>query len=83
MRSPQHATHWSARRLAKAVGLSFMTVYRIWQKYGLQPHRVDTFKFSTDLEFDAKPADIVGTLSGSSRAGAGVVRGRKVADSGA
>ena len=60
MRPPKHATHWSARRLAKEVGLSFMTVHRIWQKYGLQPHRVETFKFSTDPEFDAKLTDIVG-----------------------
>ena len=60
MRPPTHATHWSARRLAKEVGVSFMTVHRIWQKYGLQPHRVETFKFSTDPEFDAKLADIVG-----------------------
>ena len=36
MRPPKHATHWSARRLAKEVGLSCMTVHRIWQKYGLQ-----------------------------------------------
>ncbi len=60
MRPPQHATHWSARRLAKELGLSHMAVYRIWQKYGLQPHRVETFKFSTDPEFAAKLADIVG-----------------------
>jgi transposase len=60
MRPPKHATHWSARRLAKEVGLSFMSVHRIWQKYGLQPHRLETFKFSTDPEFDAKLADIVG-----------------------
>ena len=36
------------------------TVHRIWQKYGLQPHRVDTFKFSRDPDFDAKLADVVG-----------------------
>ena len=40
MRPPTHATHWSARRLAKEVGLSCMSVHRIWQKYGLQPHRL-------------------------------------------
>jgi transposase len=40
MRRPQSATHWSARRPAKEVGLSPATVHRIWQKYGLQPHRV-------------------------------------------
>ena len=48
MRPPTAATHWSARRLAKEVGLSSATVHRIWQKYGLQPHRVEHFKFSTD-----------------------------------
>jgi hypothetical protein len=42
------------------VGLSSATVRRIWQKYGLQPHRVETFKFSREPEFDAKLADVVG-----------------------
>ena len=60
LRKPKAATHWSARRLAKQVGLSSATVHRIWQKYGLQPHRVETFKFSTDPDFDAKLADVVG-----------------------
>jgi transposase len=60
LRKPKAATHWSARRLAKVVGLSPATVHRIWQKYGLQPHRVETFKFSCDPQFDAKLADIVG-----------------------
>jgi len=60
MRPPQHATHWSARRLAKAVGLGHSTVHAIWRKYGLQPHRVETFKFSTDPQFETKLADIVG-----------------------
>jgi transposase len=60
MRRPKAATHWSARRLAKEVGLSSATVHRIWQKYGLQPHRVETFKFSHDPAFEAKLADIVG-----------------------
>ena len=60
LRKPRAATHWSARRLAQQVGLSSATVHRIWQKYGLQPHRVETFKFSRDPQFDAKLADIVG-----------------------
>jgi transposase len=60
MRPPKAATHWSARRLAKEVGLSPATVHRIWQKYGLQPHRLEHFKFSTDPEFETKLADIVG-----------------------
>jgi transposase len=60
MRKPRNSTHWSVRRLAKEVGLSPATVHRIWNKYGLQPHRVTTFKFSTDPDFDAKLADIIG-----------------------
>lgn len=57
---PKAATHWSCRRLAKEVGLSRATVHRIWRKYGLQPHRTTTFKFSEDPAFDHKLADIVG-----------------------
>jgi transposase len=60
MKAPKDATHWSARRLAEKVGLSHVTVHRIWRKYGLQPHRLTTFKFSTDPEFDAKLADVIG-----------------------
>jgi transposase len=60
MRAPAAATHWSARRLAKVVRLSAATVHRIWQKYGLQPHRLEHFKFSTDPQFETKLADIVG-----------------------
>jgi len=60
LRPPKTTTHWSAARLAKAVQVSSASVHRIWQKHGLQPHRVETFKFSKDPEFDAKMADIVG-----------------------
>ena len=60
LRPPKAATHWSAARLAKEVKVSSASVHRIWQKHGLQPHRVETFKFSKDPEFDAKMADIVG-----------------------
>jgi transposase len=57
---PKATTHWSCRQLAKEVALSPATVHRIWRKYGLQPHRTTTFKFSRDPEFEAKLADIVG-----------------------
>src|SRR6266496_4285502 len=60
MRPPKAATHWSARSLARQLKVSHMTVHRVWKKHGLQPHRVETFKFSTDPEFDRKMADIVG-----------------------
>jgi transposase len=58
--TPRNATHWSTRSMAEACGLSHMTVKRIWHAFGLQPHRVDTFKLSTDPLFVDKVRDIVG-----------------------
>jgi transposase len=46
---PAHATHWSTRTMAAAVGLSEATVRRIWHKHGLKPHLVETFKVSTRM----------------------------------
>src|SRR3954452_8188122 len=46
--------------MAKATGLSASTVGRIWRAYGLQPHRAETFKLSTDPLFAEKVRDIVG-----------------------
>ncbi len=57
---PADATHWSVRTMAQAQGVSHATVHRIWQAYGLQPHRTESFKLSTDPEFVAKVRDIVG-----------------------
>ena len=57
---PKNATHWSVRLMARESGLSRATVQRLWSKHHLQPHRVESFKFSTDPEFVAKVRDIVG-----------------------
>jgi transposase len=57
---PANATHWSSRGMAKASGLSVSTVQRIWRAFGLQPHRLETFKLSTDPDFVAKVRDVVG-----------------------
>ena len=53
-------SHWSSRLLADHLGISFATVARIWRKWKLQPWRVETFKFSTDPELEAKIRDVVG-----------------------
>ena len=45
---PEDATHWSRRSMARASGMSATTVHRIWGAFGLQPHRVETFKLSSD-----------------------------------
>jgi len=57
---PPDATHWSSRAMAGASGLSVSTVQRIWRAFGLQPHRLETFKLSTDPDFVAKVRDVVG-----------------------
>jgi transposase len=58
-------THWSARLLADhltktGLPISFAEVARIWRDWGLQPHRTETFKFSTDPQLEAKIRDVVG-----------------------
>src|SRR5437660_10501754 len=58
--TPRGETHWSTRSLAKATGLSRMTISRIWHAFGLQPHRTETFKLSPDPQLIEKVRDIVG-----------------------
>ena len=58
--TPDGATHWSLRSMAKAVGYAPSTIHRIWRAFGLQPHRTETFKLSTDTLFVEKVRDIVG-----------------------
>jgi transposase len=58
--TPPDATHWSSRSMAQACGLSVSTVQRIWRAFGLQPHRLETFKLSTDPDFVGKVRDVVG-----------------------
>ena len=58
--TPENATHWSRRKMAARAGLSESTIGRIWRAFGLQPHRTDTFKLSTDPLFVEKVYDIVG-----------------------
>lgn len=54
------STHWSARTLAAATGISKTTVHRWLQTFSVQPHRQETFKLSTDPFFVEKVRDIVG-----------------------
>lgn len=58
--TPSDATHWSLRSMARAVGYAPSTVHRIWQAFGLQPHRCENFKLSNDPFFVEKVRDIVG-----------------------
>jgi transposase len=58
--TPHDATHWSTRSMAKEVGLTQNAVLRIWQAFGLQPHRQQTWKLSKDPQFIDKVRDVVG-----------------------
>jgi transposase len=57
---PKGLTHWSTREVAERVGVSHATVHRVWKAHALQPHRVETFKFTTDAQAEAKIRDVVG-----------------------
>ena len=58
--TPKDATHWSTRSMAREVGLTQNAVLRIWQAFGLQPHRQQTWKLSKDPLFVDKVRDVVG-----------------------
>lgn len=57
---PQDSTHWTTRLMARDTQISRPTVQRIWNAFGLQPHRQRHFKISSDPFFVEKVRDIVG-----------------------
>ncbi len=58
--TPRDATQWSLRSMSRAVGYAPSTIHAIWKAFGLQPHRSETFKLSSDPLFVEKVRDIVG-----------------------
>jgi transposase len=58
--APPGVTHWSTRDLARKAGVSHGTVHRLWRAHALQPHRITTFKFTTDPAAEDKIYDVVG-----------------------
>jgi transposase len=54
------STHWSTRTLGARVGIGKDAVAGIWADHGLKPWRVETFKVSSDPDFEAKLVDVVG-----------------------
>jgi len=57
---PAGATQWSTRLMAREMGMTQNAILRIWHAFGLQPHRQETFKLSTDPQFVEKVRDVVG-----------------------
>ncbi len=58
--TPSGETHWSCRTMAARARVSSSTVQRIWSARGIRPHRVQTFKLSSDPRFEEKLVDVVG-----------------------
>src|ERR1700691_6051286 len=53
-------THWSSRKLARALGVNHMMVARVWQRAGLKHHRLERYMASDDPDFERKAADVIG-----------------------
>ena len=59
-------SHWSSREMAiylkraEGIAVSHNFIAQVWRDHDLQPHRQGTFKLSTDPNFEAKVADVVG-----------------------
>ena len=58
--TPEDATHWSTRSMAKRCGISHDSVSRIWKAFGLSPHKSESFQLSTDPNFVDKVRDVTG-----------------------
>jgi transposase len=59
-RPPAPFTHWTTRRMGTLMGVSHVTVHRVWQRAGLKPHRLERYVTSDDPDFETKAADVIG-----------------------
>jgi transposase len=57
---PAGRGRWSVRSMAREVGISPGSVYKLWKRNDLKPHLVRTFKISTDPHFEQKFWDVIG-----------------------
>ena len=57
---PTAGTHWTARGAAEASAIPKSSVHRYFELFGIQPHRSESFKLSSDPQFVDKVRDIVG-----------------------
>ena len=81
--TPEHATHWSRKKMAERSGLSKSTIGRIWKGFGLKPHLADGFKLSNDPLVRGQGLRRRRALPQPSRGRRCAVRGREVAGPGA
>jgi transposase len=57
---PDTSTHWTTRSLAKHLGIGKDKIAEIWRDHQLKPWKVESFKISTDPQFEEKLIDVVG-----------------------
>lgn len=57
---PAPLTHWTTRRMATEIGVSHMTIARVWQRAGFKPHQLERYLTSDDPDFELKAADVIG-----------------------
>jgi transposase len=57
---PDGSTHWTLRKMAKALKVGKDLIRKVWKEADLRPHRLDRYKASDDPEFERKAADIIG-----------------------
>src|SRR5260370_39360962 len=57
--TPQDATHWSTRSMAKAIVVSASTIRRVWRRHGLHPPPVRTFKVTNDRRFGEQMKNLI------------------------
>lgn len=53
-------THWTTRHMSERLGISHMTVQRVWRRAGLKPHLLERYVASPDPDFERKAADVIG-----------------------
>jgi transposase len=58
--APKGQSSWDGNSIAQQLGLSHDYVWRILRKEGIQLQRMRTWCVSTDREFSAKAADVIG-----------------------
>ena len=80
--TPEGATHWSKRELAKRMGISPASVHQIWRAFGLQPWRTEDFKISPDPLLIGKIRDVIGLYLAPPGERSGLRGGREVPGAG-
>lgn len=56
---PDGSTHWTTRKLGRALHVSHMAVARTWKRANIRPHRMRRYMASDDPDFETKAADVI------------------------